>query len=389
MHNNPLKILICYDYFFPGYKAGGPVQSLVNLVTALANQYQFYIITSAFDLHAKTPYNVACNQWNNVMLPGAQQPVNVWYGSAGHPSYSELNYIFKSVSPDTIYLNGLYSYHFFLLPVVALKSFKKIRLVISPRGMLQQGALHGKSFKKSIYLNFLKATGLLTNATWHATSGEEEKDIKLHFKTDRVYQASNIPKKPWLTISSSTKQVGQIHLVYLSLIAEKKNLHVLLEALQQTAGITLDVYGPVKDKAYWHTCLQLMEAMPKIAKYKGEVEPATVQDILSKYDALALLTKGENFGHAIYESLSVGRPVIVSHFTPWKNLYNSFAGWNSSLEIETIRGLFENIKIMSHEQYEVCCAGAHDLAKSYYDNLNIDKPYALLFKNANRHHSLV
>ena len=53
-----------------------------------------------------------------------------------------------------------------------------------------------------------------------------------------------------------------------------------------------------------------------------------MQEVIAQYHALILFTKGENFGHAIYESLSVGRPVITSYFTPWNDLQEKNAGVN-------------------------------------------------------------
>jgi hypothetical protein len=50
------KILVLYEYFYPGFKAGGPIQSLVNLVLAMQHQYEFYVATTAYDLQTAIPY---------------------------------------------------------------------------------------------------------------------------------------------------------------------------------------------------------------------------------------------------------------------------------------------------------------------------------------------
>ena len=50
-------ILILYEFFYPGYKAGGPIQSLVNLVITLGKDFEFKIATTAFDLNSQSPYN--------------------------------------------------------------------------------------------------------------------------------------------------------------------------------------------------------------------------------------------------------------------------------------------------------------------------------------------
>ena len=44
-----------------------------------------------------------------------------------------------------------------------------------------------------------------------------------------------------------------------------------------------------------------------------------------------LPTKTENFGHAIYESMACGLPVLISDKTPWHNLEKNKAGFDLSL----------------------------------------------------------
>ncbi|MEO7801790.1 MAG: glycosyltransferase, partial [Ginsengibacter sp.] len=168
-------------------------------------------------------------------------------------------------------------------------------------------------------------------------------------------------------------------LIYLSLIAEKKNLHLLLSALQKTHGISLDIFGPIKDKKYWQICKNMIDNMSTIARYMGDAEPANVQHILQKYDALALLTKGENFGHAIYESLSVGRPVVISNYTPWQNLADKQAGWNTSLNGQEIREVMDSIKLLDNQQHQVYCEGAYKLAGNYFNTIDVKTAYGTLF----------
>ena len=40
-----IKILIFIDWFLPAYKAGGPVRSVANMIDALQDIYDFFIVT--------------------------------------------------------------------------------------------------------------------------------------------------------------------------------------------------------------------------------------------------------------------------------------------------------------------------------------------------------
>lgn len=373
------NILVFNDHFYPGFRAGGPIQSLVNLVRSLQHVYNFFIVTSAWDLNSNKAYDVKLNNWNDIMLPLSHKPVNVWYGTKKSPTASDLNNIIAHARPDMVYLNGIFSLKFFLRPLAFLQSHKNIRIVVCPRGMLQRGALSGKKIKKILYLHFLKYSGFLKHTYWHATGVDERQDIQGHFRHAKIYIAPNIPTKPLDDAKPSEKKDGVLRLIYLSLITEKKNLHLVLESLKQTDNIILDIYGPIKDKAYWDICLRLMKDIHHIVQYQGDVEPAKVQETIINYDAAILLTKGENFGHAIYESLSVGRPVIISQFTPWQNLAEQKAGWNIDLDKENVTAMLENIKNIANAEHEEFCRGAHQLALNYYKNLNVHESYHQLF----------
>ncbi len=234
--NSTAKLLIVYDYFFPAYKAGGPIQSLTNLVLILQeDDYKISVVTSGHDLNTSDKLQgIKTNVWSEIFLPQSASPVDIWYGGINQPSKQSFIRRLQSIKPSVVYLNGMFSFRFVIIPLLSIKK-AKIKLVLCPRGMLQSGALAGKSFKKRLYLSALKISGLVRNITWHATNKEEEEDIKRIFgKRSNVIVAGNIPKKPLASINSSTKIPGHLKLIYLSLITEKKNLLQLVEIISKT-----------------------------------------------------------------------------------------------------------------------------------------------------------
>ena len=64
--------------------------------------------------------------------------------------------------------------------------------------------------------------------------------------------------------------------------------------------------------------------------YHGEIAPDFVAEVLAQQHVFIMPSKSENFGHAIAESLSVGKPVITSNNTPWNNLEQNNAGINAA-----------------------------------------------------------
>ncbi len=363
------RIIILYDHFYPAYKAGGPIQSLTNLVISLHKEYDIAVMASGYELSADHPLDeIKMNTWSDVFLPRCTSAISVCYAGLRKPSRSTFIKCLKDRQPTVVYLNGMFSFRFVIIPLLCVNK-KKIKLVICPRGMLQKGALAGKSLKKKLFLSALKISGLLKGVRWHATNEEEQEDVRRIFgKRSDITIAKNIPRKPVDTVNKSTKIPGELRLVFLSLIAEKKNLLQLIEVISKAQGnISLDIYGPVKDEQYWKTCQLEIEKNPGKINYKGEVLPEKVQEIFSKYDASILLTKGENFGHALYESLSAGRPVITSYFTPWNDLEEKKAGWN--LDISNNDDCMHKVELiasMDNDAFNVYCNGAYEMAKLYY-----------------------
>ena len=371
--DNTIKpsLLILYDYFYPGYKAGGPVQSLGNLIISIQNDYKIYVVTRSFDLNEEQPLkNIVADQWAEVKLPGAENSIMVWYAGKGQPDKRCFKNIIEEIDPSVIYLNGIFSYRFVMLPLLYTKNKP---IVICPRGMLQAGAIAGKSLKKKLYLQVLKMSGLLNNVSWHATNKEEAGDIEKIFGNEsKIVVAGNFPKKPVADISYPAKKAGELRLVYLSLISSKKNLLQTIEILGKFKGdVSLDIYGPVKDKSYWRKCLQAIRYSRATVRYKGDVRPEQVQEIFQQYDASVFFTRGENFGHALYESLSSARPVITSFFTPWNNLEEKNAGFNIDiLNDSNIIYTINRIVDMNRDVFKEYCDGAYKLATEYYAGLS-------------------
>ena len=206
------KLVILNDFFYPAYKAGGPIQSLVNLIVLLENDYEIYVVTAARDLNEITPMQVKLNQWSELLLPSSKEKINIWY-SDNNKIKKILNGIIVDINPSAVYLNGMYSFSYVILPILYLKN---IKIVICPRGMIQQGALSGKYLKKVTFLTLLKSTGLLKNVWWHATSKIEQHDIKRIFgKKSNIILAGNVPKALFKNIIPCEKRKNELRLVYI------------------------------------------------------------------------------------------------------------------------------------------------------------------------------
>jgi glycosyltransferase involved in cell wall biosynthesis len=236
------------------------------------------------------------------------------------------------IKPDVLFIIGLFSWHYNIVPILFCKGPKKI---LSTRGMLHPGALSQKKWKKKIYLQLFKLLEYHHSVYFHATDEEEKSYIINKFgKPANVFVAGNFPNKICL-LPLPHKVPGQLKMVSIALISPMKNILWIIKVLKECTGeIEYNIYGPVKDEEYWEVCRQEIKTLPQNIKlnYRREIEPQKISGALKDAHLFILPSKSENFGHSIYEALSAGRPVITSKNTPWNNLQESRAGINVSVE---------------------------------------------------------
>ena len=378
------RVLIFNQYFYPGYKAGGIIQALINLIVSTENLFDFSVVCSAFDLNEKISYaDIILNSWNNIFIKNVK--VNVYYTDRSLKK-KEILKLIGAASPEIILINGLYGFSFMLLPLFLSKQLQKknIITIISPRGMLQKGALQVKPLKKMGYLSLLKMTGVFRFVRWHATSVDEQNDIRNFLKNaNDIRIAPEIPERPDEVILPIIKEKNHLNLIFLSVITQKKNLHIILYLLSKIKlNVQLSIYGPIKDIGYWEGCKKIIIELPQNIKveYKGAVPQTDVYNTISKYNFFILLTKGENFGYAILESLGCGRPVLISKETPWSQVQESFAGYviDSNNENDFI-SVLQKMYTMDQLEYNSMCNNAHKLAQSYYKKTDFVSQYVNLF----------
>src|SRR5258705_9707817 len=222
------------------------------MVEQLGNELiQFKIFCGNKDLDGSVLTNVEFDKWiryagntevryasKNNLIPVIQQEI-------------------KKDPPAYLFIMGIYSWPFNFKPLLYCKRVKKI---ISVRGMLHPEALAQKNFKKKIYLLLWKILGLHKKNIFHATDGKEREYIQQVFgpKT-RVVVAANFPRvlqqQP-----VAEKNAGALKLVSIALISPMKNILLVMEVLgsgkgevasagKEESSSEYNIYGPVKDKS--------------------------------------------------------------------------------------------------------------------------------------------
>ena len=318
------KIFITIPWFLPAFRAGGPVQSIANLVKEYED-VEYFIFCGDTDLNGGELENITTGEWVRY-----NDHTRVWYSGPDKISDSMVKQV-EEIKPDILYIIGMFSWHFNMVPLLFCKAPKKI---LSTRGMLHPGALSQKKWKKKIYLEIFKLLEYHHKVHFHATDEEENKYISKYFgEAATIFTAGNFPNKID-ALPVAEKEPGNLKLVSIALISPMKNILMVLTAMAKcNYHIEYNIYGPVKDTNYWELCKEKIKTLPGNIRvnYHKEIVPQKVKEVLMNAHVFILPSKSENFGHAIYEALSAGRPVITSNNTPWNNLRESCAGINVSV----------------------------------------------------------
>jgi glycosyltransferase involved in cell wall biosynthesis len=379
--NERKKIMLFADWYEPGYKAGGPIRSCVNFSTHMQGDYQLYVFTADRDLNEDTPYkDVRADQW----ITG-KGGIQLYYCSPENLGYGTIKRQIGKIQPDFIYLNSMFSVKFTLLPLmIASVGRLKAKIILSPRGMLRSSAVQFKSGKKTIFLRLFRWLGFAGRLHFLASDETEVKDVQRYFGPGaRVTLIPNfpatLPDKPVV----ADKKAGELSLVYIGRIHPIKNTDYLIDVLAKAQGkISLTIVGSLEDRAFWQKCQQKIALLPDniTVTYAGELPNHELPAVTSRHHIFVLPTMGENFGHAIFEALLLGKPVLISDQTPWRGLTAAKAGWDLPLQQpEGFRQAIGQAAAFDQEEYSAWCGATRQYVEDYLKKLQLKDEYLKLF----------
>ena len=317
----------------PAYLAGGPARSLFGLVEALASYFRFSVVTSAHDDPAAgTTEAVEPGRWSEF------GQATVWYQHGLRLRARKIATLLRESQPDLVYLNSLFDYRFSVLPLLVTRVLsRETPVVLAPRGELASGALSLKRTKKRIFIAAFRLLGMHKTVTWHASTDQEKADIERTFgpatRSHVAIDLRNGISCDSVDRNGACPPAGHsdgCSLIFFSRIVPMKNVATVIKAMALLPeNVRLSIAGPIGDAKYWARCLSLIDDLgnQESVSYVGTVPADSAVRFLSRFDLFVLPTLGENFGHAVLESLAAGTPVIVGQDTPWHQVEAAGAGW--------------------------------------------------------------
>lgn len=325
-------ILILTRFYLPGFRGGGPLRSLANLINYLKTDYDFRLICCDRDYSSAKIYpNIKLGSWNSL------NGVKVFYIDKKDISLNFYNKIYHDLNPNLIYLNSFFDFYYSILPFLIFKLKYNLPTIVAPRGELSSEALKFKKIQKILLLKIIKLSNITKNIIWHITSNKEKKELKFNMKNIK----NNFFLIPNLSATKLNKEKkiyrkkrGILNIVLFARIAPMKNTLGAIQIVSKLSGeVNFDLIGPIGDPVYWNKCKEHISKLPNNIKvnYLGEFSHESLVEIIKNYDLMFMPTLGENFGHSIIEALCSGLPVVISNLTPFKNLESFGVGYDIPL----------------------------------------------------------
>lgn len=317
-------VLVLLGVFNEGHEATGPNQSMIGMARLLGDSFRFRVIAVEPD--------PSSDEWKDVAGIEQRSLAMGAFGAKG------LRDTLRSIPHDLLVMNSIFDKHL-TIPTLALRRLRlapRTPALLAPRGEFSPGALALKPGKKTSYLRWAARLGLLRGVAIQATSEEEAERIRAGLPgAERVLIGPNVRPIPPLPRHAPRRPGEPLRIAFLGRITSIKNLDFALETLTKVRkAVRFDIFGPPEDAAYWNRCREIMARLPSHveAKHQGIVSQADVIETMARYDLLFLPSGGENFGHAIFEALAAGTPVLTSDQTPWRGLVQLQAGWDLPLQ---------------------------------------------------------
>lgn len=260
-----------------------------------------------------------------------------------------------------------------------LRRHRRVPIVVSPHGSLQEWALKRSPWKKSMASFAYERDNLKNAVCLHATAEAEIRDFRDYGLSNPIALIPNGVSEKWLNIRGDGQSFRKKYsvsydnriLLFISRITPKKGLPILLKAIERNrkefnnwllviAGT--DEFGHLKEVKALVKELNLYDSV----LFTGPLYDKPKSDAFAAADAFVLPSYSEGSPMVVLDSLAVGVPVITTQATPWKSLIDENCGWWVEASED---GLWQAIKSMlslSNEQLRLMGRRGQNLVKSRY-----------------------
>ena len=275
-------------------------------------------------------------------------------------------YDFINTEYNIIHIHGCWK--LYILFYFILSKIKKLKIIISPHGMLDPYSLNQKKIRKIIFWHLFRKHILKFSDQIIVNSLNEKKNVlKIvdHKKIIIIPHGIKFIKQKYDRKKNYNKK---LNFVFFSRIDHVKNLDKLVKIWISNPyfeNLKLSIYGEISDHKYFNLINHKISKYKNI-KYYGALNKNKIK-ILAKYDVFIFPSKSENFGLVVLEAMAAGLYIVLNKKLPWKNIasegFASLIYFNNTNLTKEIKNLikrksqlrsvnyFNKIKMFLHKNY--------------------------------------
>ena len=343
------KVLMLTNYYLPCLNSGGPVVTMQNMVNTFCGCVDFFFCCLNHDMNSTEEYKVETNTFLD------KKTYHIMYIKKFTKPL--IKQIILENDFNVVCCFGLYSFYTRII-IADEELLNKSKIIIFPMGSFSQSAINHKKIKKEVFFLLFKKRLLSPKISWSFT---DKTEFLLANKKLKKLDKNNCYFCPDLVVDTPKENTPNTKsLVFISRIMEIKGLYesiVYLKSISYDGAF--DIYGPIEDNNYWNKCKNELLTSTIQWQYKGVLKHDEIIDIFSQYKIFLFFTKGENFGHVVFESLCGGcLPIITKETTIWDSWLERIPAYTSirsdlryyfSLEDSKKRQIIDECKVVARE----------------------------------------
>ena len=257
-----------------------------------------------------------------------------------------------------------------------------------------------KKIKKKFYWHLIEKQNLIkSNSLLLTTENEKKLLLNTYVNTNKIKKKNvsygilrpkfNITKAKKLFFKKFPNLKNKYFLIFLGRFHEKKGCDKLLEALRilknQNIKIRLLLAGPDNDYKKSLKQLSINLEIDDLIYWSNTIQDATKWGALYLSKGMVLCSNGENFGVSLVESLSLGKPVLITNKV---NIYDKIKSYNcglisknDSLSFSIILNQFFKFNKKTLENYSKNSLRCFNKEFNLENNINIFSDYLKKFTN--------
>ena len=328
-----MRVLHVSAYYAPAYVYGGPPRSIHALCRALpAHGVSVQVFTTDANGSSSLPAVVTtAGTFDGVPVNYFHRTWPRWpLGSRALTRALERNV----AAYDAVHIHGLWNRVVWAAAGVARRA--GVPYVLSPRGMLEAGALAHGSWRKRASFALVDGDVLAGASLLHATSEAERltlRELRPRAPVVLIPNGIDVPAQAAerRTPPPTVLFVGRLHPI--------KRPDLLIDAFaavrRRHPEARLVIAGPDERRMRPELVARAGEDAAAI-RWVGEVNASERTALLRDACALVMCSDSESFGMTVLEAMAAAVPVVVTRTCPWPDVHRHGSGYWVDQKVEAI-----------------------------------------------------